>query len=199
MDFLSTFKEHDMLGIDPPDFFASHALLKSGKLVVARCSCGEVGCGSATVQTLRGKNTFTWFNFSINTGLIKPLVFSRPQYDLAVETAMNDHSWETIERTAERLISELDFSKLKKYKLKFNWASGSLDKEYISITFNFRSRYQVVVKIPWNHKVLNDVITNVITELNKPPKEWSDVTYYPLPLKQNLSSPGIAGPGWRHG
>lgn len=187
----------NMLGIDPPEFFADPALLESGELIFARCSCGVVGCGDAIVHTKRDDISVTWDISSTEIGVTTPLVFSCKQFDTALKSAMNDHSWETVERTAERLISEWNFTWLSKHGLTFCWASGRLNDKKMSICSDLNNRYQVIVNVPWNHVSVNEAISNIRTELQKPPQEWADVTYHPYIQNTLFSEISISGPGWR--
>ncbi len=189
--------DREMLGIDPPEFFEYSTLLGSGELTIARCGCGVIGCGDATVNVMRDKTTVTWDHFNPQTGGVDSLTFSRSQYDSAVADAMNNHDWETTERTAERLIGDIDFSHLQEHGLAFSWASGRIDAQSISISLNLNSQYQVLVHLPWNHADAESAVKVTIAELAKPPAKWSNVFYYPQ--QDNRKRPPCAGPGWRRG
>ena len=195
-DLIAQFGD-DMLGIDPPDFFADQALLQSGALIFARCDCGVVGCGDGTVQTARSDSSVTWGDFCPTIPEITSLIFSRQQFDSAVAAAKNNHDWETTERSAERLIAELDFSYLQDRGLAFCWASGRLDNKKISVCFDLESQYQVVAHVPWDHNTPESGVNVIQKELAKPPQEWSDVVYYPQ--GSVLGQPHLSGPGWQRG
>ncbi len=185
-----------MLGIDPPDFFASEALRLSGELLFARCGCGVVGCADGTTQTSRNDSTVTWLEFCPSIPRVTALTFSRKQFDAAVASFKGNHDWETTERRAERLIANLDFIGFDVPGLTFRWVSGRLDRAKISVCFVLNSVHQVIVHAPWDHDTVESAIDAIERELTKPPNEWADVEYI-LPRGAEFPFPQLFGPGWR--
>lgn len=193
-DIISKLDE-TMFGIDPPELFASQALTSAGALIFARCSCGVVGCGDGTVDVVRNQSEVTWRKFCPKIPSINSLSFSRQHYDTAVQVATCNFDWETVERTAERLIAALDFDPLRKYGLVFVWASGRLNKQSISVSFNWESQYQVIMSTPWDHGRPESAVEAIRAELVKHPYRWSEVRYT-APVKDMLGSQ-LCGPGWQ--
>jgi hypothetical protein len=193
-DLIALFDE-EMLGIDPPEFFSAENLLQGGELTVARCGCGVVGCRAGTVTETRNSGIVNWHEFCPEIASINSLTFSQHQFDSAVLEAECNHDWETAERTAERLISLLDFSMLDHRGLSFRWASGRLDKTKISACFDLHGRYQVIVNAKWDHREPEFSVVTIQAELANSPHKWSDVICYPQGSIRRL--PDLSGPGWK--
>lgn len=147
MDVLADI-DQSALGLDPVEFFSQSSLLGSGMLLIGRCGCGCVGCGDVSVEVFRNADEVEWFSEYPPIGRI---TFDIVEHDRVISTGSDDHSWETVERTAERLISELDFSNLKSRDLIFEWASGRIDKDQITLSFS-RKGQQQLVNAPWDHQ-----------------------------------------------
>jgi len=200
----------NLMGMDPVDgweesFLGQPALTNSGNFTYARCSCGIVGCGSDIVEITRSEETVSWRFPSLDRkstvfgGARKavPLVFDRQQYDEAVDQLKTNFDWETVERTAERLIHSLDFSRFLEYGLKFQWATGRTENK-VAVSFGLQegeAKYQILSYAPWNHEVASDAVFIVERMLKEPPSVWSDVVYYFQ--SQVRPRPKLAGPGWQ--
>jgi hypothetical protein len=59
IDLLRAFAD-DSLGIDPPQCFRQPALGRGGKLLIGRCSCGDVGCGPVQVDVSAADRHVIW-------------------------------------------------------------------------------------------------------------------------------------------
>jgi hypothetical protein len=103
IDLLRDFAE-DSLGIDPPQFFRQPALGRKGKLLIGRCSCGDVGCGPVLIDVVVENRRVTW---QFDTEHVYH--FELQQYLECFERASLNTTWESVERTAERLVSSIDF------------------------------------------------------------------------------------------
>jgi hypothetical protein len=112
-----------LIGLDPDDLLTDPSPLRaessSRAVIIGRCSCGIVGCGSVEVEIRR--DHFIWMAMDSS----QQVCFLAGQYDTEVERALQDHSWETPERTAARLISQaVDRDLLARLGFVFSWASG---------------------------------------------------------------------------
>jgi hypothetical protein len=136
------------LGLDPVDFFAQAALLETGNLLIGRCGCGCLGCGDEAVSAVHDAGTVSWKS---PHRWISGFVFERTGYLAAISRGRADTSWETVDRTAERLVSSLDFSVFERKGMKFEWASGRMDKTRMALSFN-RGGQQELLYVDWNHR-----------------------------------------------
>lgn len=147
--------EKGALGIDPVEFFAQEALRSQGALLIGRCECGCVGCGDVTVSVKRIGEAIEWHT---EYQWIAKLVFEPDEYERSIQTGASDFSWENVERTAERLVSKLDYSPLAKAGLIFQWASGRIEKDKISLSFSRRNQ-QELIHAPWDHRDPSTAVT----------------------------------------
>ncbi len=132
------------LGIDPPEFFAQPALMVGGELLVGRCECGCVGCDDVAVQVVRRPNEVGW------SGLQGPVLkFAATQYDFAVDRAKNDLTWETPNRTAERLSANVLAGLVLSDGFAFQWASTRIRSGVLSLSF-LRDGVQRIVDLTWD-------------------------------------------------
>lgn len=146
-----------MLGIDPVEFFPQKALRASGDLLIGRCGCGCVGCCDAFVSVNRLSDVV---EFHSRYPWMRKTVFELPAFDQAVTAGASDTSWESIERTAERLVSQLDYSRLAQNGLTFVWASGRIAADKITLSF-LRGTTQQLYDAPWDHRDPNDAVTAI--------------------------------------
>lgn len=135
------------LGLDPPEFFEQKSLTTSGNLRIGRCECGCVGCGDTYVKVLRSQDKVEW-SFSSGAETIE---FDRVEYDREIERAAADFSWETPDRTVERLVSNLDYSSCEKLGLRFEFASARIKNDKVILSFRSGDE-QKLFDIPWTHR-----------------------------------------------
>jgi hypothetical protein len=202
-----------MIGLDPWDdgdiscsLLDQEALSTSGELTYARCSCGVVGCGSDSVEVTRSDETVSWRFPSLDrkstvfggSHKAAPFVFDRQQYDQAVADLRNDFKWEPMERTAERLVGQLDFSKAAGCGLLFHWASGRMNQDKFGLCFRLGEpqKYQVIAYMPWNPRTPEGAVEVTKHLLQQPPTQWPDVVYYNQ-TPHSTQPPELCGPGWR--
>jgi hypothetical protein len=144
------------LGIDPVEFFAQKALFEGGELLIGRCSCGCVGCRDEVVRTVHELEVVRWDS---EYPSLSNVAFSRTEYLSSVRRAKSDTSWETIERTAERLVGQLDFSEFAKQGLVFQWASARINRDKIALSF-LRAGKQELLFSDWNHRDANHAVAS---------------------------------------
>src|SRR5205823_5752760 len=91
---------NDMIGLDPDQILINPSPIKpnieSQIATIARCNCGETGCGSVEVEIRREGEEILW----TNGGTI--LSFPGASYLVELDRARTDLSWETPERTLAR-------------------------------------------------------------------------------------------------
>jgi hypothetical protein len=120
----------DSLGMDPPQFFRQPALGRSGKLLIGRCSCGDVGCGAFRVDVTVADRRVTW-QFETE----RLYHFELQQYLECFERASLITAWESVGRTAERLVSSIDFGRLSDHGYRFEWASTRITQACVTLCF----------------------------------------------------------------
>jgi hypothetical protein len=129
IDLLRDFAD-DSLGIDPPQFFRQPALGRRGKLLIGRCSCGDVGCGALRVDVAVADRRVTW-QFETEGAYH----FELQQYLECFERASLNTAWESVGRTAERLVSSIDFGRLSDQGYQFEWASTRITRASVTLCF----------------------------------------------------------------
>jgi hypothetical protein len=146
VDIIETFWGDD-LGIDPVEFFAQPSLRSDGELLISRCCCGVVGCGDGTVTVHMPGDQVFWI--SSNEPRFRH-AFQRDSYLEEVNRAYKDFSWENPRRQMERRVSDLDFVPLFKNNLYFQWVSGRIQRQIISLSFfSTIENKQRIVHLPW--------------------------------------------------
>ena len=102
-----------------------------------------MGCGDLTSEVGVSEQRVRWF-----TSAETEFVFQRDEYMQAVVSASRNTTWETLERTAERLVNQLDFSGQSAAGLEFQWASARIDHGKIALSFLAKGR-QVLHSVRW--------------------------------------------------
>jgi hypothetical protein len=190
----------DMVGLDPDAILLDlERLLGTGgarrPVTIARCSCGEVGCGSQELEIARQEGSVVWRLGG------ETLRFDAPAYDAEVRRAAADTSWETADRTAGRLVREevtrrkLD-ARLRKAGMRFEWASGRVQPHVLTASLQLTGDREehVLVHVPWREQEPPAVIAaSLVALLARPPAEWQAEIW----LQRSAPLPPMAGPGWR--
>jgi hypothetical protein len=189
----------DMMGMDPDDVLSYRELLprdESHEATVIRCGCGVVGCGSVWVRISTKDDHVIWDSWQRDKGNppAGTLVFSHGQYTQAVRDAVEDHSWETPDRTAARILGSLvDHGALATHSLKYQWASGRIRDSTLAISLALQpSDDQIVVHIPWNEQTPDEIAREAAALLKTDPNGWPDVVWY-----GQKTPPPFTGPAWR--
>ena len=125
-------------------------------------------------------------------------------YHREVARAIEDHSWETPDRTAARLFkSRLDRSVLEPRGLRLQWAGRDHEGRFtIALELRESGPYQVLVHLPWRQAgplgepvPPEEMVGDMMAEIAKPSANWSDVEWSPMGTVTD--APTCAGKAWR--
>ena len=188
-----------MIGMDPDDVLSYRELSPRDEphdATIVRCGCGIVGCGSAWVRIAAEGNRIIWDTWRGDASQppAGTLVFDRNQYMQAVRDAVEDHSWETPDRTAARILTELvDHRTLAANNLTYQWASGRLQEATLSISLGGPGGcHQILVHVPWGKQSPEEIATEAADLLKTDPNQWPDIVWY-----GEKCNPPFTGPAWR--
>lgn len=134
----------DYLGIDPPRYFSQAALLIGGQAMVARCICGDEGCDPILADIIVDEKTVTWI-----TSKGRTWVFKKQTYLSTIQSAAEDYSWETPERTTERLVTPFFLGLYLPDGYRFDWASARIRPGKIALSFS-RTTSQKMFYFDWD-------------------------------------------------
>jgi hypothetical protein len=185
------------MGLDPADLLVSPCPLVAGQaarsVLIARCPSGIMGRSDVHVNVIREANIVTWSDPRAPEIQRR---FHAPAYHAEITRALGDHSWETPERTAARLLAELvDRRALARLGLSFMWASGRADPDVFTVALWLEpGPYQVLVRVPLDNLAPAALAQSAATLLSTPAATW-DVEW--LAQSPGMPSPSIAGPGWQ--
>ena len=189
---------HGMIGLDPDDILFSPCPIAptdaAHKAIVARCSCGVIGCDSIEVEIAQFLDVVQWRWGNPNSP--QSLSFLAVTYNEEVRRALTDTSWETPDRTAARLLSSaIDREALSRNGLAYNWASGRVRKETFTIAMTLVEpvAYQVLVHIPWVDEPAEAIARKSADVLMEQPNDWANVEWFPQ--QPDLCKPSLAGSG----
>ncbi len=188
------------LGMDPYDvlipvnrFFPSGVPEPFG---VARCGCGVYGCG-ATNLTITDEGQEVIWSWSAEKPMDRPVRFARAAYLDEVERVGADHSWETPERTAGRLIlTRADRGHLQSFGLTLSWvANGWRDAAVFQVSLTLDQSYQIFLRFPWNGDTPERLAARVLGTLKASPSEWS-TTWHGMRQGHRDVPPNLAKADW---
>lgn len=188
------------LGMDPYDL-----LVPTNRLVataephtvrIARCACGDGGCASTAVTIVRDGNRVHW-EWSAEKPMSRGVTFPADAYDAEIARVAADHSWETPDRTAGRLIlTTVDRDHLRSYGLRpTRVANHHRHPETFVVSLRLADDYQVFVDTPWRGRSPDELAREVVQTLAQPPHAWRASWHA---IKPSLTDPPpIAGPSWQ--
>jgi hypothetical protein len=187
------------LGMDPYDLIVpTNRLVATAEphdVQIARCSCGDSGCTATTVTIVRDDDRVHW-EWSGAVPLPHGVTFPAAAYDAEVARLAADHSWETAERTAGRLIlTTVDRDHLDAYGLRMSWVANHYGEPGIFVVCLRLGDYQVFVETPWAGHTPDQLAREVVRTLARPPREWTASWHAITPTLTD--PPPIAGPRWR--
>ena len=189
----------EMMGMDPDDVLSYDKLVPrddAHKATVVRCGCGHASCGSARVRISANQNRVIWDSWAGIPGNPSPeaLEFDRAQYMQAVKDAVEDHSWETPDRSAARILATLgDRAALTRNSLKYQWASGRIRDDVFTVSLEGPPGcHQILVHLPWHKQSPEEIAREAAELLKSDPNQWPDVAWNGKDL-----TPPFTGPAWR--
>ncbi|MFY1635764.1 hypothetical protein ACN27F_21230 [Solwaraspora sp. WMMB335] len=188
------------LGMDPYDLFVPVNRLVAGPgpqtVPIARCTCGVYGCASTDITIIPDGDLVHW-EWSQNVPMPRGATFNAADYDVEVTRAAADHSWETPQRTAERLVlTQVDRDHLARYRLRPDWVGADRrDADRFRIALRFGDDYQVFVNVAWRGRSPEALARDLCTTLTRPPQHW-DATWHAISPRHDAPPP-IVGPRWR--
>lgn len=188
------------LGMDPYDLLVPTNRLVAGPtprtIPVARCTCGVYGCGSTDVTIVRDGDLVHW-EWSREAPMPHGASFTTVAYDAEMARIAADHSWETPDRTAGRLVlARVDPEDLARHGLQPEWVGPDhRDPDLFQIAFRLHEDYQVFVAVAWHGRSPEELARDLCTRLASPPRQWQ-ATWHALRPDRNRA-PAIAGPRWK--
>ena len=189
--------ESGYMGLDPYDLLIEPCALRAGNsphvALIGRCGCGIIGCGSIEVTIQKVGERVIWTSADSS----RSVQFEASQYHAEVERALNDHTWETADRTAGRLILQsIDRKLLLRQGLEFSWISGTSDEGMMTVLLELTpGPYDVLVRVPWDGQGVEWIVNRFKNIFREPAETWPHVEW--RPQKNGLGPPPITGPGWK--
>ena len=112
----------------------------------------------------------------------------------AVKHAIEDHSWETLDRTAARILTSIvDHSTLAENNLKYQWASGRIRGATFTVSLGGpEGCHQILVHLEWKEQSAEEIAREAARLLKTDPNQWPDIVWYGEECK-----PPFKGPAWR--
>lgn len=188
------------LGMDPYDLLIpANRLLAAPTphtVPIARCSCGVYGCGSTDVTITRDGDLVHW-DWLIEVPLARGVSFAAFQYDAEVERVAGDHSWETAERTAGRLVlTHLDRDALRSHGMAVSWVANDYrDPGLFRVALQLGDDYQIFLDTAWQGCSPEELADKVCETLARGPGKWRASWHA---IKPTLPGPpAIARRSWR--
>lgn len=190
------------LGMDPYD-----VLVPDNKFLprpephtfgVARCGCGVYGCGATDITISADNDVVTWV-WRLEVPINHPSQFALDPYLREVSRVGADHSWETPERTAGRLVlAQVDRTLLQRHGLTPSWVGNDWRApEVFEICLTFEAAYQIFLRFPWNGDAPETLASRILAQLNHAsgPAAWQ-ATWHAMAPADRYQAPRIAQPGW---
>jgi hypothetical protein len=190
------------LGMDPYDVLVpdnKFLPVPGGRTFgVARCTCGVYGCGSTDLTVTSSDDVVRW-EWSLEVPVDHAFSFARGEYLAEVERLAGDHSWETPERTAGRLVwAGLDAARLRADGLGLSWLGNAWDApDHFRVCLDFDNAYQIFLRFPWGDDSPQDLALRVLATLHAPdaPSGWQ-ASWHGIARAQRDVPPRIAGGTW---
>lgn len=134
---------------------------------IARCECGELGCGRTDVTIVRNSDKIRW-GWSHDRPMRREAVFDPEQYDREIARAASDFSWETPVRTAGRLVlTGVDRVALAEKGLRIDWVANDYrDPEVFRVCLRDRRDRQSFVDTLWQGRTPEALAQEVIATVS---------------------------------
>ncbi|WP_285509647.1 hypothetical protein [Actinokineospora sp. NBRC 105648] len=180
------------VGMDPYDLLVPHnrllATAAPGRVPIGRCTCGDYGCcpTDVVVQRVGGLVLWAWSGNSAT--------FVADQYDAEVARAVADHTWETPDRVAGRLLlAGLDRARLLDHGVTPDWVHHD---ERFRFALRYGADYQLFLDVEWGDHTPESLAAEIRETLARPPRDWP-VSWHAIDPALRDTPPAIAGPDWK--
>jgi hypothetical protein len=197
------------MGMDPFDILIPENRLTATTVAtqvgIARCECGEYGCGATDVVILREGDAVHWdweFEVPIRGGV----TFKAEEYDAEVARIGADESWMRPEDvTARRVLEGVDRARLAGLGMRLDWATKDhADHDRFKVALSYGSTdwasdepgYQVFLRVGQKDRTPVDVADEMLRIIESEPRDWA-ATWHAT-KQGSMSPPAIAGRRWRH-
>lgn len=161
---------------------------------IARCGCGSYGCGMTDATITRDGDRVRW-DWEAELPMSRPVVFEAGAYDREVARAAEDHSWETPERTAGRLVLSSIAPDELPSGLRFDWVGNDWhDSSRFEVCLRATTEHQIFIDFDWDDHSPESLASEVRRVLTtEPPTRWRAAWH---PILRTDAPPAIAGDGW---
>lgn len=189
------------LGMHPFNLFVPTnqlvATTEPRHVVVARCTCGEPGCGSTEARITRIGEAVHW-DWYVDPPLGHGVSFDAAQYDAEVERIGNDRSWQRPVDTVARLVIEaVDREHFIPGGMELSWASADYrdPQKFLVALFVKDEEFQVFLRFPIGDQAPERLADDVLRTLHQPPRSWR-ATFHSMTVGRR-GRPSMAGWRWR--
>jgi hypothetical protein len=196
------------MGMDPFDLLIPEnrlvATATPRRVGIARCECGEYGCGSTDVVIVRDENAVHW-DWESEAPIRGGVSFKADEYDAEVARIGADSSWERPEDTTARLtIGGADRERLASIGLRLDWvAKDHADHDFLKVALYLGNSdwdseepgYQVFLRVPRKGRTPQVVAAEALAILAGDPRNWS-ATWHAT-KRGTAVPPSLAGRKWR--
>lgn len=190
-------------GMDPDELLPKALLGHDGvqRVVLVRCGCGTVGCGSTSAVISRTDEEVIWGDWISDQGPTPATVrFDASAYDAEVRRADEDRAWEPPERRTARLTRGLISDELVQYletsfgyrNLKVHGTRRNTVEVWFDVGEWQRGHWQIWVDVTG---LSPDAVIHRLA--SEPPHRWPNVEYFPNDEHAGRNRPPGAGRSWR--
>lgn len=190
------------LGMSPFDLLVPDnrlvATTEPHRVPIARCECGDYGCGVTDVVITRDGDLVHW-DWQVEVPLPHGTSVPAAAYDEEVARVAADHRWERPQDTAARLVlTGGDRDDLRRRGLRLDWAGAdyrSRQRFVLTLRTLADDGYQVFLRVPRADRSPEEVASAVLDLLATSTRDWP-ATYHSI-RPRVTDPPPFAGPGWR--
>ncbi|WP_370948092.1 hypothetical protein AB5J62_11010 [Amycolatopsis sp. cg5] len=161
------------LGMDPFDVLMPvNRLASDGRVPIARCDCGNYGCGVTDVAITR-EGGWVYWEWLVEKPMERVVVFAAEQYDAELARMDADHAWETPERAAARLVmTGVDREHLAAHGVELGWARNDFQNPERFQVFLTVGGRNTVLDVAWRGRRPDEVAREACAILARHPREW---------------------------
>jgi hypothetical protein len=172
------------------------ATVEPRRVVVARCTCGEPGCGSTEALITRDGDSVHW-DWYVDVPFDHGVSFEAAAYDAATELLAADRRWQRPVDTTSRLVLEdVDRDVLRSAGLELSWAAAdhSDPDKFLVALFAPAEKFQVFLRFQLRGRSPEEVADEVVQTRRRRPSSWS-ATFHSVVVGKR-GRPSMAGWGW---